>query len=129
MALVVKFFSFNGFFIFFSVWFEPTDVSRATKPFLNKSATPPAFISPNYMEFLEIYKLLNPEYVDRHAESHEGDEFLCNCINQAYFVAEVVDNVIITLGKRGVLVSCIIKQSINSCNAFLELACSTIELY
>lgn len=85
-------------------WFEPTDIIRAQKPFINKTSPPPAFISPNYLEFLEILKILKPSNNETCAIDFQSEDFLNTCVNEAYSIAEIIHNVIITLGRNGILI-------------------------
>ncbi|EEB14476.1 conserved hypothetical protein [Pediculus humanus corporis] len=88
-------------------WFEPTDIFRASKPFDIKEKRYPTFISPNYQEFLKIYKTLYPKGGgddDDNSFSKNSRNIVEDCIYKGYKVGEIIDNLIITLGKEGVLV-------------------------
>ncbi|KAL0281264.1 UNVERIFIED_CONTAM: hypothetical protein PYX00_002300 [Menopon gallinae] len=82
------------------VWFEPTDIVKATKAFSAGRKHFPQFISPNYNELVEISNVVNPGF------SPPSNEipWLFTCTEQAKLLVENVDNVLVTLGKLGVVI-------------------------
>lgn len=84
------------------MFFEPTDILLAAVPFqISSSAKPPiSFISPNVAEFWEIVQQVLPEASLKKNDSLENiADAACQLVEQS------VDNVIVTLGPEGVLVS------------------------
>lgn len=87
-------------FFFVSVFFEPTDVPTAPKPFLTPHSKAIKYITPNLNELKQIASTLNLPI------PHSKD--MPNCIQQAAAIAKpitnYIPNIIVTLGSHGLLV-------------------------
>jgi len=87
--------------MFFSVFFEPTDIARARVPFqVCPSDVPISFISPNIAEFVEIVREILPQISIREDDPLEKIADLACRVSEDF-----VDNVLVTLGSKGLLVS------------------------
>lgn len=89
--------------IFFSVWYEPTDVNKASKPISLRHWSSVAYASPNWAELLKMVQFANPKMeVGRHIqdikEIREHAAELCRPLLQT------MDCVLITLGEHGFMV-------------------------
>lgn len=102
----------NNIIHIFTAFFEPTDMRIASKPFqLPRDLIHQIkFISPNIYELDSIAKYLgccslienNEVIID---ELFKDTNFIKSVINSSNCVAEYIDNVVITLGSNGILVS------------------------
>ncbi|XP_012554630.1 uncharacterized protein LOC100197220 isoform X1 [Hydra vulgaris] len=92
------------------VWFEPTSVSKASVAFSTKSKLHINFASPNFNELKAIHTTLStkkkhPVLQERKfSEDVSLNEVINNCVHYADECAQYVNNLIVTLGKHGVLV-------------------------
>ena len=76
-------------------WFDPTTVSRAVRPFTQTLNKPLTYISPNYEELKAIHEyLLSEERRDSCNGFTDVTEVCMDC----------VDNLIITMGKQGIII-------------------------
>ncbi|KAI4464702.1 hexokinase family member [Holotrichia oblita] len=82
------------------VFFEPTDVVISEKPFKTPHWKAIKFISPNVNELKHIAKILNISIPD-HSRALNIEEISCI----AKLLAQHIDNIIVTLGARGVVIA------------------------
>lgn len=79
------------------MFYEPTDVPVAAKPFKATSWKSLKFISPNFQELRAIAEQLGME------KSGSTDDIVTEACNLGKFVSKYVDTIIITLGPLGLL--------------------------
>ncbi|XP_056646659.1 uncharacterized protein LOC130451580 [Diorhabda sublineata] len=79
------------------VFYEPTDVAVARKPFKSKHAKAIKFVTPNLNELYEIADSLNIK--------HKKPSILKDIALLSQEVVNYVDNVIITMGSQGILIA------------------------
>lgn len=104
LILIINFVNFivlikhtDIYFYFVSVFFEPTDIRKAIKPFKTRFWKSIKFITPNINELEAIANHL--EY----NQSKISKEELKSFKNISYHMTKHIDNILITMGKRGVL--------------------------
>lgn len=85
------------FIIFLSVFFEPTDVPCATKPFKCKNFNAIKYITPNVLELREI-----ANYFD--CLTTASCDTVQEIAKTARNVSDYIDNIIVTMGSAGLLV-------------------------
>lgn len=87
------------------VFFEPTDLACAGKPFkvINEYTKQIKFISPNLNELRVIYKAFKLPEVKR--ESDDLDGKLKEIFEMCTFLKTHIENIIVTLGEHGVLIT------------------------
>lgn len=106
------------FFLYFTVWFEPTDVHKAGKPFRLESGQQSrweaiAYSSPNLAELnrmVEAVRLLDGHRTKAQAirmEDHDVDieGFYKAVVESCLLLLERMDCVLVTLGKKGIMVT------------------------
>lgn len=89
------------------VWFEPTDVHKATKPFMTSAGQRLTYISPNLNELRAIYRHLT-NTLESHIGHTEPDAsplegVLDETLWLSKVIVEEVPVVMVTLGKHGVM--------------------------
>lgn len=82
------------------MFFEPTDVVISEKPFKTAHWNAIKFISPNVNELKEIAKSFNIS-IPEHSRTLNIEEMS----SIAKLLAQYIDNIIVTLGARGVLIA------------------------
>nr|CAD7597262.1 unnamed protein product [Timema genevievae] len=87
------------------VWFEPTDIRKASKPFHSELWRSLHFISPNFNELRVMAKAAG-YYVNTSlsVEKNEGDQILEEASKLAVSLVKHIQVSIVTLGKLGVMV-------------------------
>ena len=95
---------------FFLVWYEPTCIEKATKPFSLIKKYNISYASPNLNELKSIYSTITHDNVSTAnndvvcLEDMGTDELVMECLKLAEPCLDRIHNIIITLGKHGVLV-------------------------
>lgn len=84
-------------------WFDPTTVGRSVRPFLNKDVNI-TYISPNIEELRAINGVLHKTNESLISKTIIKDEIIKECLRLSPNFFNNVDNLVITLGKKGVLV-------------------------
>nr|XP_018909220.1 PREDICTED: pseudouridine-metabolizing bifunctional protein C1861.05 [Bemisia tabaci]XP_018909221.1 PREDICTED: pseudouridine-metabolizing bifunctional protein C1861.05 [Bemisia tabaci] len=87
------------------VWFEPTDITLASKPFKTKLFENITYISPNIYELLEISKTLNEGRNLRFemAQSNPEDT-IRQAVEHSLPLLDSIPNIMVTLGTHGSLI-------------------------
>ena len=86
------------------MWFEPTDLTLASKP-LQLGFTPKIdYISPNFQELCSIVEYVTKTSVNR-STSADLNSMVDAARKMALILLPIFPNIIVTLGKHGLLVS------------------------
>lgn len=94
------------------VWFDPATVNKATKPFLINSENHLTYASPNALELNALHSILNrttePSFKlnDLLQQDIPREKLLHECNRVGGHCLSSIDNLLITLGKHGVLHVC-----------------------
>jgi len=94
------------------IWFDPATVNKATKPFLINSDNHLAYASPNALELNALHSILNrttePSFKLNDLLRHDipREKLLHECNRVGAHCLRSIDNLLITLGKHGVLHVC-----------------------
>lgn len=98
MLLVVELIKFKTIYVFFSVFYEPTDPTVAQKPFETTSWTSIKYITPNLTELkimADFFEIEPPKPTDR--------------LEQAAYLArhlqEFIPNILVTMGELGLVIA------------------------
>nr|CAD7574216.1 unnamed protein product [Timema californicum] len=87
------------------VWFEPTDIRKASKPFHSELWRSLHFISPNFNELRVMAKAAGIyANASLSVEKNEGDQILEEASKLAVSLVKHIQVLIVTLGKLGVMV-------------------------
>ena len=97
------------FAYFFAVWYEPTDVHKASKPFLCRDWSALAYTSPNLAELKRIVEAVRPslkkdvECIDPQ-KLHNIEEIRKPVTESCRPLLETMNCIMVTLGQHGMMV-------------------------
>ena len=103
----------HSYFVFMTVWFEPTCLMKAEKPFLSDAWHNITYISPNIKELRSIDSTLMKQQQEqsRNLSGNEDtdkdrslDSVITECLTLCKPLLKHIHCVIVTLGKHGALV-------------------------
>lgn len=89
----------------FAVWFEPTDLTVASKPFQTETRNSIDYVSPNFRELQRMVQFIRKTPIEPIGANENVNVVVKEARDLALEILPLVPNIMVTLGKHGLLVS------------------------